>query len=377
MRGRKLTVAYFAPDLSGGGAERVMLEYVRNADRDRIQPVIILCNQAGRYQHLIPPDVPVHVLGKRSRFDLPFLLVRFRRLIRHLKPDVVVSFLWYADAIALLATPKSTKSVCSIHAVAEEIEQSRFGKLKVWLLKRLYQRADSILLLSPGNRAAFQRTFRHVSPKVLKIQPNPFDFQSIRALSDVPDQATATGVFTIVAVGRLSEVKRFDRLLEAVSRIRTDKPWILRIVGEGPLRNSLESQARALGIDKQTHFEGYVENPYPYVRRADLFVLTSRFEAYPNVIIEALALGTAVVSVDCPYGPRDILTDGAGILVPPDDVESITRAIESMIEDEQSRHDFEHKGPSVVAHMDSKIVIPALQETLVSLWNSHSDQQGA
>jgi len=361
-------VVYFAPDLSGGGAERVMVEYIRNADRARIQPILIVCKQSGRYAHLIPKDVPIFTLEKNSRYDFPLLVLRFRKLVKILNPDFVVSFLWYADLIQLMSFTRSFKSVCSIHAVAEELAGSRLGKMKLAILKRAYPLADQILVLSDSNRRAFQQVFKGVSPDRIIVQPNPFNFKEIRSLAERPLAPEREDSFIITTVGRLSQVKGQHRLLEALAEVRTNRQWQLNIVGEGPLKESLQSRAVQLGIESQVHFIGFVDNPYPYIKSADLLVMTSHFEAFPNVLIEALALGTAAISTDCPHGPRDILGDGRGILVPNlGDPASLTSAIENMIDDDSARRKLESQGPAAVAHLESTCVAADLEQILESM----------
>ena len=133
----------------------------------------------------------------------------------------------------------------------------------------------------------------------------------------------------IVAIGKLNKKKDFSTLLVACSRLVTRRRVRLVVLGEGRERNRLESLARRLGIAEYVNFPGFVENPYAYLRRADLFVLSSRNEALPTVLIEAMACGCPVVSTDCPFGPREILEDGKfGALVPVGDPAALSDAMD-------------------------------------------------
>jgi glycosyltransferase involved in cell wall biosynthesis len=360
-------VVFFAPDLAGGGAERAMVEFMRHIDRSRYQPILILCRTGGQYEHLVPEDVPVHGLGKQSLLDFPKLVMRFRSLVRRIQPDLVMSIHWYSDLIQLLTKSNKTISVCSVHSVAAETAKSRHGGLKMALLNFVYPRADAILVLSEANKAAFRGGFSRAKNCRLEIQPNPFDLDALRALAGEPLAGPLPAVHELVAVGRLDGVKGFDRLLAAVAAIRLESDWRLRIVGEGPLRQSLESQAKQLGIAARVRFEGFVENPYPYIKGADVLIMSSHYEAYPNVLIEALALSTAVVAFDCPEGPREILGRGAGILVPDGDSESLTAAIERLLTDDFARQQLEEAGPATVSGMDSGPVTRRLENIFDTL----------
>ena len=142
----------------------------------------------------------------------------------------------------------------------------------------------------------------------------------------------------ILAIGRMKKVKDFSTLLRAFARLHAQRPARLIVLGEGRLLPSLRSQARELGIAEQVDFPGFRENPYAFLARADLFVLSSRNEALPTVLIEAMACGCPVVSTDCPFGPREILEDGRlGPLVPVGDAQALAEAMARVLDDPPSR----------------------------------------
>ena len=133
----------------------------------------------------------------------------------------------------------------------------------------------------------------------------------------------------ILAIGRMKKVKDFSTLLSSFARLLSRRAARLIVLGEGPLRRNLVSQARDLGIAEHVDFPGFMENPYAFLAKANLFVLSSRHEALPTVLIEALACGCPVVSTDCPFGPREILEDGRfGTLVPVGDAEALASAMD-------------------------------------------------
>ena len=142
----------------------------------------------------------------------------------------------------------------------------------------------------------------------------------------------------ILAIGRMRKVKDFSTLLRAFARLLVQRPARLIVLGEGRLRPALRSLAQELGIAEQVDFPGFKENPYAFLARADLFVLSSRNEALPTVLIEAMACGCPVVSTDCPSGPREILEDGRlGPLVPVGDAEALAEAMARVLDEPSSR----------------------------------------
>ncbi len=143
----------------------------------------------------------------------------------------------------------------------------------------------------------------------------------------------------IVAMGQLSPQKGFDLLLDVFANIhRTYQEWNLIILGTGPLREDLISQAGQLGIERFIHLPGMVANPFSVLKECDLFVLSSRYEGFPNALLEAMASGLPVVSFECPSGPGEIIQNGVnGILVPAGDTVALERALYELIENKELR----------------------------------------
>jgi glycosyltransferase involved in cell wall biosynthesis len=263
------------------------------------------------------------------RYALPALV----RLIWKLRPHVVLATLVEPN-LALLAIkpllPRGPKLlVRETITVSERLAQSKRCP-GIWrrLYRHLYPRADGIICVADFVLEDLAEQMRVPRSRMRRIY-NPVDRDHIRRLAG---QITGKSLYSgpgphLVAAGRLSRQKGLDILLEALRRTRQALPTTdLVLVGEGRLETELTALRDRLGLREAVRFAGFQPNPYPYIQHADLLVLSSRYEGLPNVVLEALALGTPVVATDCPGGVRELLAPlGAGTcwLAPPEDPERL------------------------------------------------------
>lgn len=219
----------------------------------------------------------------------------------------------------------------------------RFRRLKFRVLKRAYGNASQVVANSK-QLAQGCRDFYGLPDDQVTVLPNGFDFDQIceLAVERVELQDVPPGTFHIVAAGRLEECKGFDILFDALNElvnVRNHLNIVVSIAGRGGQEEQLKHLATQHCLDQVVRFVGFLENPYPLIRSADLFCLTSRYEGMPNVLVEAMSLGVPVLSVDCPHGPRDILLDGdLGTLVPNQDVQQIADGIERAMKPDSDRN---------------------------------------
>jgi glycosyltransferase involved in cell wall biosynthesis len=332
MRAVRPDVALFAPDLGGGGAERVILNLARAFDARGMTIDIVLVRAKGELLVQLPRGVRVVDLAAPSALRSIPALVRY---LRSTRPRAMLSALGHANVAAILARWISRVRctlVVSIHNTVSEAIRSKSRKTKILALaeRRLYPRADACIAVSKGVQHDFARA-TGLPIRQLRVIYNPVVGPALHAAAlvdvDHPWLLKRTGPM-LIAVGRLSPQKDYPTLFRALSLVREAVDARLIILGEGPARSELEALRSELGLNSSVDLPGFAQNPYAMIALADLFVLSSRYEGLPTALIEALALGVRVVSTDCPSGPAEILADGKhGRLVPIGDHSALAKAI--------------------------------------------------
>lgn len=326
-------IAIFLPFLHKGGVERAMLNLAQGFVQRGIRVDLVLATKAeGPYVSQIPSQVRVIEL-KASTPILSFPgLVRY---LRRRRPQAVLSGLTPANLVAVWArrvpAMKKTKVIIRVE-IAVGIRESTTplrARLRPFVYKAFYPWADTIVAVSRGVAKDLLR-FGIPKTKIGQIY-NPVVNSEMNERAKEPVEHPWFAPDTppvILGVGRLHKQKDFATLIRAFALVRKARPAHLVILGEGEERPHLETLVRNLGLDSEVDLPGFVDNPYKYMARANVFALSSVYEGFGNVIAEALALGIPVVSTDCPSGPAEILEDGKwGILVPPRDPQALAKAI--------------------------------------------------
>lgn len=331
---RRIKVLFAIPALDRGGPDRVMFELLCAIDRTRFVPSLMVIDGEGDYISRLPKDIPIEVLGGKSRRDR-YPVVRALRFIRKTKPDVVFGTLrmTFTLGMAAPAFPANTRLVLRqandfTTDFALLVERSpikhRFAR---WLSKQNLRRADAVVCQSHAMKQDLDSLLGDRAN--LHVIGNPVDIDAVSRAGI----GTLPGSPALVSVGRLAAQKGFDILLPAIARLREQHPSLhLTIVGDGPDRGALEAQAAELGLRDAVTFTGFSSNPIPLVRAADLFVLSSRYEGFPNAALEALACGTPVVLTDCPGANSEIVIAGMnGRLAPTIDAAAFARAVDTAL----------------------------------------------
>jgi len=329
-----IRVLFVLPNLQGGGAERVVLDLVRHLDRGAFSPRLFLLKDEGQLRDSVPADVPVRAGSPRVRLRGQLPVVLSALLDEARKSDVVVGALELDATFAAYSAGRMARRpfVAWVHIILERFLPQKGGRLRSVVARVLYPRLPTIVVPSAAVGEAVRRWTHLPGGSIVEI-PNVCDVSRVTRLAAEPLEEHLNHATTVLAVGRLDFQKGFDLLLESHARLRRrGMEYRLVITGEGPERRSLEMKATELGVADSVIFAGFVRNPYPLMRTARVFVLPSRFEGLPMVLLEALALGVPVVATDCATGPREVLMDGRlGRLVPPEDPEALAEAIEETI----------------------------------------------
>lgn len=271
---------------------------------------------------------------------------RLARYLRREKPDGIVSALDHANIAALLA-----RRLARSKARAVVIEQntlslaaangsSLIDRLMPWLANRFYPWSDAVVGVSAGVIDDLVDLLPAVPADRFHIIYNPIVTPDLRAkaLAPVDHPWFENGDPVLVAVGRLREQKDFPTLVKAFARVRSQRKAKLMILGDGSERIRLERLVADMSLSDDVALPGYTENPYAYLARAAAFVLSSRWEGLPTVVVEALSCGAQVVATDCPSGPREILADGRyGQLVPVGDPAAMATALMRVLDGETIR----------------------------------------
>ncbi|ALA60772.1 glycosyltransferase family 4 protein [Nitrospira moscoviensis] len=352
--------------LGAGGAERVMARMADYWAEQGHGVALITLDGADKDFYGVHPAVARIGLGlahpsagvRQALTRNIGRIASLREAMRRSNPDVVISFVDKTNVLTLMATVGLSIPV----VVSERIDPRYHGIERSWaLLRRLfYRRAAALVVQTDGLRPWAQGL---IDPNDVYVIPNPLS-EKIRACDGSVRSARPKN--TIVSMGRLAVQKGFDDLLRAFARCGNSRPdWSLVIIGEGPERGRLEALAAELGVRSRVTLAGRLADPFEVLQRADLFVLASRYEGFPNALLEAMACRLPVVSTDCPSGPRDIIRDGVdGVLVPPGNVTALSEVMGRLMDAPQERERLRARAVEVVERFGIEKIMKSWSELL-------------
>jgi glycosyltransferase involved in cell wall biosynthesis len=316
-------ICFVLPSLAGGGAERVAVQLLNALDGSRWDRSMYLFRREGPYLAEVASGIHLSAGQSASRLGR---WRELRRFIADTKPDLVMSFLSYGTVLsAARAASASTRVVFAQGTpVSAFLEDADYGwqhpiRRRVFTaVTRLgYAAADLVIATSRGVAEDLTAAFA-VDPANLRVIPNPVDIESVRAAAGEaiePRHAAEWRTPSIVAAGRLADVKNYPLLIEALALVRQRVPARLFVLGQGETEPALRQLAADRGVGDAITWCGFQANPWKYMARADVFALTSRYEGFGNVLVEAMACGVPAVATRS-AGTDDIISDGVdGVLV--------------------------------------------------------------
>jgi len=330
-------IAILMPSLDGGGVQRSMLTLSKGLVEQGFLVDFVLVKAQGSFINHVPVNARVIDLGaSRALSALPRLV----SYLRENNPSALISAQTHINAIAIIARKLSRVKTNLIVSerndllLATQSNNNFKEKFRPMVVRFLYPYADHIVAVSNGVAKDIARILPGELDRVCVIY-NSIDVleiqQKAQSLVEHP-WVNQSGIPFILAVGRLEKQKDYPTLLGAFAILIRNMPARLIILGEGEERADLEKLITSLGISSDVSMPGFIENPYAYMSRANVFVLSSAWEGFPNVLAEALACNVPVVSTDCHSGPAEILDNGRyGSLVPVGDVNGMAQAIISVL----------------------------------------------
>lgn len=326
-------IAIFASFSGKGGVERMIVNLTEGLVALNCQVHLVIVKAQSEHLYLLPSTVNVVKLpASHTMSSLPAVVTYLRRE----RPVALLAAKDRANQVALLAKHVPGVSTRVVARMGTTVSAALAGKsaIRKWLwylpMRLIYPLADAIVAVSHGVAEDLSK-IAGVPFERIQVIPNPVITPRLPALASEPvthPWFADNRIPVVLGIGRLTRQKDFPTLLKAFATIRAKRQCRLLIIGEGRDRLALEALAAELGLRDDVNLSGFVENPYAYISRSALFVLSSLWEGSPNVLTEALALGVPVVSTDCPSGPREILAGGRyGPLVPVGDTDALAKAM--------------------------------------------------
>ena len=336
------------PDLNQGGAERVITTLCNELDRTKFCPKLVLFKKEGYYLNHLKDDVEIIELNiSRIRYSI-FKIIP---LINKLKPNIV--FTGWGEISAFLSPLIPFFSKTKFVTRETNVVSKHVTRKEILFFYRFYNNFHQIIAQSDDMKNDLIDNFKIHSSKIIKIN-NPIDFEMINRLKEQNiEQDNNTGYKNIVSIGNLSKRKGFDLLLNVFSYLKNE-PIKLTIFGDGRYKEELLVQKNDLQLDNVSFF-GKVNNPFPFVKQADLFILSSRYEGFPNVLLEAGACGTYSLANNAPGGINEIIQEGInGEIYDINDAEDFASRIKQIL---NKSHQKEQIIASIESRFSKKVIM--------------------
>lgn len=349
-----MKIAFLINSLTSGGAEKIVLTIIKELQKENIN-IELICLEKNNFYNL-PNNIKVTYLmnnsGKKSGIikllQIPLLSYKLKKYVNKNNIKIVQSHLYRANYINILSNilGANHKSQVVNHGIASRYKlKGSLGKINLFLIKMLYKKANTIITISQEMKNDLNRLCKFNNSQL--VINNPYDLNNI---DELKKQEVKGFIFNpkkiyLITMGRLIKLKRYDDVIKSLDNLPQNIELIL--LGEGEEKERLKTLTKKLNLEKRTHFIGNVKNPFKYLFKADIFILSSETEGFPNSLIEALACNLKVISSDCLSGPREILapnTDSSiltkdrfkvekfGILYPIGNIKELSNSIQYLIQ---------------------------------------------
>lgn len=352
------------PSLAKGGAERVVLTLCNNIDKSLFNCTILLLEKRGSYIDELHKDIDVESLDikrvSRSFFHL-------KKYIQKHQPDIVFSSLSHMNLVLLVIRTFINPRVrfivreSSIPSIHNKLFSKMGVKIMSFLYRNLYNKAHMIIAQCEFMKNDLCNSFKIPAEKVCVIN-NPVDLVAIFSKSKVTLDGFNSEDYNFLIVGSLVPLKQYDHVFRALKGY-SGNPWKLRVLGDGTEMEYLQALSVEFELSENIEFLGRVSNPYVYMANSDCLIVTSKYEGFPNVVLESLVLGKPVIAYDAPGGVAEIIEDGKnGYLVPSNDVKKLEETIKKF---DRINFDSESIKSKAIEKYNSDLIIELYQKVLI------------
>lgn len=356
---KKISIIFILPDLETGGAERIVTTIANHLPREKFEPKILLLRKEGGYLELLKEDVEIIDLKiQRIRNSLIPIL----KEIKIRKPDIVFSGFGEINAYLSLFIklfPKTKFIARETNVVSQHVTRK-----EIRFFYKFYNNFHKIICQSDDMQNDLIENFNIEKEKIIKIN-NPVDFEFIEEklkISTKPE-SFKSDFKNIVAIGNLSSRKGFDNLLKVFSHLKNEK-ILLHILGDGRDKELLHQMKTDLGLENVV-FHGQQKNPYQFLKFADLFILSSRYEGFPNVLLEAGACGTYSLANNCKGGITEIIQPKINGEI--GDIENLEKFADKIVSILAETHDSEEIKNSIKSRFSKDLILERYEKLLLDL----------
>lgn len=361
-------VMFLIPNLNGGGAEKVLLDIINKIDSKRFEVTLILLNKNGVYLDKINKNITIKYLideGSIKKKIQKYIITIFPKLYYKIKIkekfDVEIAFLeGLATKLIANSLNRNSKKIAWVHI---DLLKKHWTK-KVYFFngeERAYSKFNNIIFVSEDSLTSFNILFKS-NKSIKKVIYNPIISEDVISLSK--EKVIKFDKFTIVSIGRLNKQKGYDLLIKAHSELIKKYDYNLVILGDGEERFALEKLINEFNLNNSVKLIGFVKNPYPYIRSANIIISSSRTEGYPLVMLESIVLGKAIVATNV-TGNREILGEGKFGIMCDVSVDSIRDTLEGLIKNKCVIEEYELKARNRGKELDYKLIIKEIESLLL------------
>lgn len=364
----KSSIAVFIRTLkSGGGAQRAMIRFATGLHRRGYRVTVLTLIPGQAFAGELDPSIPVvRLAGGRLLRSIPAIAAWLRKN----PTDTLFTTEPACNVVAILAAKLSGSSVRTVireglfPSVARRDSPYAATRLAYMLSQFVYHRADAIIAIAADMASDLAKVARVDPARITTIAVNPVVTPQLLEATKAPTEHPWLGDSAspvILGVGRLEAQKDYRTLIEAFCLLRQTRPCRLLIFGEGSERKMLEDLSERSGFKDDIALPGHFSKPFSAMAACDVFVLSSRYEGLPNVLVEAMACGAPVVATDCPSGPFDVLEGGQhGPLVPVGDAQAMAAAIGALLESPPDRSRLKQRGLDFTVERSLDLYLPSL-----------------